>query len=241
MRYAVFSDIHSNLEAFRALLDAFAEIKIDHYLFLGDIVGYGADPKGCIALLRQLNPVMVAGNHDWAAVDLTDIDYFNEWAKAAVLWTKENISENDRLFLKQMILVKESESFCLVHGTLNHPEKFDYMSDGERASKTFYLLGKQVCFVGHSHCPGVFVDDGEKLSYHEPKKLLLKKEYRYIINAGSVGQPRDRDPMACFCIYDESEQSVEFRRIPYDISEAQKKILEAGLPRILADRLALGT
>lgn len=240
MRYAVFSDVHSNLEAFEAVLKEFKGLNIDRYLFLGDIVGYGADPKKCIQLLKQLDTLSVAGNHDWAAVGMTDIDYFNEAARAAVLWTRENIAESDRLFLSGLELVKSEKKCRIVHGTLSHPEEFDYMVDGYRAMKTFYLLGEKICFVGHSHVPGVFTEDEEKISYQEPAVLRLEENKRYIVNDGSVGQPRDSDPRACFCVYDEEALKIEFKRVAYDISAAQKKILAGGLPRTLAERLKAG-
>lgn len=240
MRYAVFSDVHSNLEAFEAVLDAAKTSRVDSYLFIGDIVGYGADPSPCIALLRSLACPVVAGNHDWASVEKTPTEYFNEAAAEAVLWTRERLSEFERAYLCGQGLVHETPHFCLVHGTLDHPEEFDYMTDGGRAARTFYLLRQQICFVGHSHMPGVFVDDGEKVTYHGTEKIAIEAGRRYIINDGSVGQPRDGDPRASFCIYDTEASSVEFRRVPYDIASAQKKIRQAGLPGILADRLFLG-
>ncbi len=240
MRYAVLSDVHSNLEAFEAVLESLGQSNIDTYLFIGDIVGYGANPKECIAALRRLDPVSVAGNHDWAPVGLMDTDYFNEAAMSAVFWTKDNISESDGLFLSGLELIKEVENYCLVHGTLDHPQEFDYMTDGYRAMKTFSLLRQNICFVGHSHRPGVFVEDEEKIYYQEPRVLRLKEGKRYIVNDGSVGQPRDGDPRACFCIYDENSSTIEFRRVPYNVSLAQKKIIQAGLPRVLAERLAVG-
>lgn len=240
MRYAVLSDVHSNLEAFLACLDFLKNAKIDKYLFLGDIVGYGADPKECISLLRALNASCVAGNHDWVAVGLTDIDYFNNDAKRSVLWTRENISEADRLFLSGLELVKETKDYCLVHGTLNHPEEFDYMVDARRAVKDFYALKTKVCFLGHSHRPGIYIEDKDRILYQEPVTLALEEGRRYIVNAGSVGQPRDQDPRACFCIYDEEASSFKFQRVSYDVASAQKKIIEAGLPGSLACRLAVG-
>jgi len=240
MRYAVFSDVHSNLEAFLACLDFLKNAKIDKYLFLGDIVGYGVDPKECISLLRALNASCVAGNHDWAAVGLTDIEYFNTDAKRAVLWTMENISEADRLFLSGLELVKEADDHCLVHGTLNHPEEFDYMEGVLQATKDFFALKTKICFLGHSHRPGIFIEEKDGILYKEVEALTLENGRRYIVNAGSVGQPRDGDPRACFCIYDQEDLSFQFQRVSYDVAKAQKKIIGAGLPESLALRLSLG-
>ncbi len=240
MRYAVFSDVHSNLEAFESVLDAARKSKIDQYIFLGDIVGYAADPAQCLATLRELDPLLVAGNHDWGAVGMTNIDYFNDAARTAILWTKGNLSDADQMFLSGLKLLAERDSFCIVHGTMSHPEEFDYMSDRYAADKTFCLMKRQICFVGHSHRPGIFIDNGEKTVYGQTELLELKDGYRYIVNDGSVGQPRDGDPRACFCIYDDSSFTVEFKRVEYDIALAQKKILAAGLPKSLADRLSVG-
>ncbi|HAJ56948.1 MAG TPA: metallophosphoesterase [Candidatus Omnitrophica bacterium] len=240
MRYAVFSDVHSNLEAFEAVLNVINKSHIDRYVFLGDIVGYGADPCECINNLRKMSPLMIAGNHDWGVVGMTNIDYFNNYARAGIVWTKDNILEADRLFLSGLKLVEETGYFCIVHGTLSHPEEFDYMTDANMAAKTFYLMEQRVCFVGHSHRPGIFIDDGEKVAYCVPEKIEIRQDRRYIVNDGSVGQPRDGDSRACFCIYDTLSSTIEFKRVEYDIARAKKKILDAGLPRILADRLTVG-
>ena len=240
MRYALFSDIHSNLEAFEAVLDFFKKSNIDRYLFLGDVVGYGADPGECIARLKEVNALSVAGNHDWAVVDMLNTDYFNKAAEEAVCWTKEHATELDKQFLSALALVKEEKDLCLVHGTLNHPEEFDYMTDDAQALKTFYLLQEKICFVGHSHCPGIFIEEPEKIVYRGTGVLKIEKGKRYIVNDGSVGQPRDGDARACCCIYDEEASTIEFHRLSYDVVAAQKKIRQAGLPAVLADRLSVG-
>jgi diadenosine tetraphosphatase ApaH/serine/threonine PP2A family protein phosphatase len=240
MRYAVFSDIHSNLEAFDAILDTIARSRIDKNLFLGDIVGYGASPGECIARLRALDALSVAGNHDGAVVAMTPIEYFHEEAYQAVLWTQEHISEADRVFLRGLPLTREVASFCLVHGTLQRPQDFDYMIDSDRAGKTLALCRQKVCFVGHTHAPGVFEATGEKIVYSEGARFEFKEGRRYIVNDGSVGQPRDGDPRACFCIFDDAALTLEFRRVPYDVAAAQKKIREAGCAPYLADRLSVG-
>src|SRR5512135_1369935 len=148
MRYAVFSDVHANSEAFQAVLDFFHSSSVDRYVFLGDIVGYGADPEACLSLLKDTAALSVAGNHDWAAVGRFGTDYFNQAAKAAVVWTSQRLGEADKAFLAGLALVKEEQNhFCLVHGTLEDPGQFDYMMDGSRARRTFELLKTPVCFV----------------------------------------------------------------------------------------------
>lgn len=241
MRYAVFSDVHANLEAFEAVLEIFKNAPIDKYLFAGDIVGYGANPRECIALLKGLNGICIAGNHDWASAGRMSTDYFNEAAREAVVWTQKQISENDRLFLAGLETVAKPDGLCLVHGTLSSPEEFEYMTDGYKAANSFSLLEGTICFVGHTHKPGVFIETDERVFYRQAQDFSLEPAKRYIVNVGSVGQPRDGDPKACFCVYDTTRERVEFRRASYDVATAQRKIREAGLPRILSDRLALGS
>lgn len=239
MRYAVFADVHSNLAAFEAVLEAFKKAEVDSYVFVGDIIGYGANPHECIALLKSLNAICVAGNHDQAVVDLFDLYRFNDSAKKALIWTKTNISEIDKQFLAGFKLIEEKKSFCLVHGTLNDPQDFHYLMNKSDAAKTFYCLKRQLCFVGHSHIPGIFVEE-DGVRYEMASFLPLEKSRRYIVNVGSVGQPRDENPDACFCVYDEEASTVEIKRVPYDIARAQRDILNAGLPPVLAQRLEKG-
>ena len=240
MRYAVFSDVHSNLEAFEAVLDEFKKCRIDRYLFLGDIVGYGASPQECITALKLTEAVSVVGNHDGAVLGSIDTKDFNEVAQEAVLWTKENIRESDKQFLSNLPLVQSEKKICLVHGTLSRPQDFDYMIDGYQAMKSFYALEVQICFIGHTHIPGIFVEEQGKILYTRDAVIPVRNNKRYIVNAGSIGQPRDGDSRACFCIYDDAASRIEFKRIPYDIESAQRKILAAGLPKGLAHRLAVG-
>jgi len=240
MRYGVFSDVHSNLEAFEAVCEDFKSCRIDRFLFCGDIVGYGASPSECIAKLISLDPVCIAGNHDWAVADVIDLDSFNQMANQSIVWTKEKINESERLFLSNLELMKNGTTWRLVHGSLNNPQDFNYMSDEYMAARTFSCLEEQVCFVGHTHKAGIFIQNREKISLTQEKLLKLKKDLRYIVNVGSVGQPRDGDCKASFCVYDDVDSSVEFRRVPYDARRARQKIIDCGLPKILGDRLLAG-
>lgn len=241
MRYALISDIHSNLEAFEAVLEALSKEHVDRYLCLGDVVGYGADPKACIKLLRSISPeVTVAGNHDWAVVGLTDTSYFNEVAREAVEWTRGVIGEDEREFLKALPVTYEKERFTLVHGTLEEPAEFNYILNGYDALRTMKLSKTGACFVGHSHVAEAFYTDGEHVAHTTLPELRMEKGRKYVVNAGSAGQPRDSDPRAAFVIYDDEDGSVYTRRVPYDIKTAQDKIVKAGLPPWLAYRLAKG-
>lgn len=241
MRYGIFADIHSNLEALDTVIAAYKKEAIDKYLCIGDIVGYAANPKECIEKIKALCMITVAGNHDWAAVDLFSADYFNPVAREAIFWTKRNLDDSDKYFLESLKLIYKNEHLTLVHGTLNNPQEFNYMTDGYTAEETFNLLEINICFVGHSHVAGMFIKDkSEQLHYREDNSLNIKDENKYIINVGSVGQPRDGNPQAAYGIYDTVKKEVQIKRIDYNIEKTRKKIIRAGLPHFLADRLALG-
>ena len=241
MRWGIFSDVHSNLEALEAVVKAYKSEEIDIYLCLGDIVGYGANPVECIQETRDIAQIIIAGNHDWAVAGLLSVEYFNDWARQAVLWTQQNIDLVDRNFLASLKLIYKNEDLVLVHGSLNQPEEFNYMTNVFEASRTFALMRKPVCFLGHTHSVGVFIQDKEgSIDYQSEVKLKIKEGYQYIVNVGSVGQPRDSNSKASFCIYDSEKQEVLIKRVSYDIKSAKAKIFACGLPPFLAARLSLG-
>ena len=241
MRYAIFADIHANLEAFEAVLQALASECIEQYLCVGDIVGYSANPRECIHRLKQLNPITVCGNHDWASAGLLDTSYFNPYAKEAVVWTEEQLSAEDKQFLRGLKLTYNNELLTLVHGTLNNPEQFHYIYDAYTAKETLKLTDTNICFVAHSHIPVVLLKERDnRINFSLKSEIEISPKVVYVVNLGSVGQPRDGDPRASFCIYDSDKRIVEIRRINYNIKEAQNKIIKAGLPGTLAGRLAEG-
>ena len=241
MRYAVISDIHGNLEAFQAVLSALSGELIDGYLFVGDVVGYGANPKECIKLLKGLDPLTaVVGNHEWGVLGKLETAYFNELAQDAILWTKKTLDQEDAVYLGSFPLVYEDERITLVHGTLNMPEEFYYTFDTEDAYVTLSQMKNPLCFVGHSHVPGIFTYDRSKVGYLERMETRIDGELRYLVNIGSIGQPRDGDPRASFAVYDDEKMTVEIKRVEYDVQKAVEKILRAGLPPKLAYRLAEG-
>ncbi|MDD5595683.1 MAG: metallophosphoesterase family protein [Candidatus Omnitrophica bacterium] len=241
MRYGIFSDIHSNLEALQAVLQAYQKESIDKYLCIGDVVGYAASPNECVSEVKKLAQVTIAGNHDWASVDLFPKDYFNPIAKEAVIWTKTNLSEASSGYLKSLKLFHEEDAFFLVHGSLNNPEDFNYMNDDYTAEQTFKILTKDLCFVGHTHFPGSFIlDHNQKMAYLKSPTIEIKKGNKYIINVGSVGQPRDGNPASSYGIFDTKKKTFELKRVSYDVKETQKKIYAAGLPSFLAERLLAG-
>lgn len=240
MRYGIFSDIHSNLEALDEVLSQYENEGIDQYICVGDIVGYAANPKECIERVKSVKAVAIAGNHDWAAVGLTDTEFFRPVAKKAIIWTAGKINSQDEDFLKSLELVYENKDFLAVHGSLDNPEEFHYLLDTNLAKVNFSLLKKNICFVGHSHVAGVFIENKERINYSVEPNIKIEKDKKYIVNVGSVGQPRDRNNRAGFCIFDTEKMEVSIRRVKYDIEKAQEKIIRAGLPPFLATRLSQG-
>lgn len=249
MRYAILSDIHSNLEALTAVLNDLATQHIDRYLCLGDVVGYGADPEACVGRLRAYQAISVCGNHEWACLGKLDVRWFSEAARAAIIWTRDRLSFSDLDDLRRWPLTVTEEALTLVHGTLSHPDRFEYLIDLAHAIDTARACQTTYCFVGHTHVPLLFEYDAQ--GRRVARILSLAQELaqvqltepptmRYVINPGSVGQPRDGDPRASVAILDTEAQRLAIRRVTYDIASAQRKIREAGLPEFLAQRLAVG-
>jgi predicted phosphodiesterase len=241
MKIALISDIHSNLEAFQAVMASIARQQAEKVMFVGDIVGYGANPNECIGLLRSAADCFIAGNHDYAAVDKTDINYFNPYAKDAILWTKEVLTGQNALFLSSLPLTNAIHNFIIVHSTPQHPELCDYVVSFSDAQQCFGNFTQQLCFIGHSHHPGIFMQDRDGRIYEEHQITLKVTEgNRYIVNIGSVGQPRDGNPLSSYGLYDTETNEYRLIRVEYNIALAQQKILAAGLPRFLAERLSVG-
>ena len=240
MRYGIFSDIHSNLEALDAVIEACKNEQIERYLCIGDIVSYGANPCECIQKVKELKAVIVAGNHEWGVCAKFGLENFTPLAQAGIEWTARVISRTELDFLGSLPLIQREENFVLAHSTLDMPKEFYYLDTYDEASRTFAFLDAQVCFVGHTHKPKVFIERDGELFSKALDVLRLEDDKRYIINVGSVGQPRDYDPRACLVIYDTLAETIELKRVAYDLRAAQEKIIKAGLPKALAVRLAEG-
>jgi predicted phosphodiesterase len=245
MRYLIFSDIHGNLEALNALLRFIQKRKIDHFVFLGDLVGYGASPNETIQKVRNLKPLsIIRGNHDKAVSGFDSIETFNPIAAAAIHWTKKNILKKNNEFLRHLQKGPDvvHNTFAICHGA---PFDEDYYIFGEfDAAEAFDYLTYPLCFFGHTHFPFLYTkrDSVVEGTFLEGNlnEVKLEKGVTYLINPGSVGQPRDRNPRAAFAIYESETHVLKFYRLEYDVAEAQKKILKAGLPAALAERLSLG-
>ncbi len=241
MRYAILGDIHSNLEALTAVMRSLAEERIERYFSVGDLVGYAANPKECIRIFRDAGGISVAGNHDWASVNLFGLENFKQEAQEALCWTKRNLAEEEKDFLTGLKLVFKNDDFTLAHGTLNNPRDFNYLSDCYAAEETFRLMGSGICFVGHTHIAGIFIKSGdERIVFRSDELSDIIPGNKYIVNVGSVGQPRDNDIRAAYCILDTVAKQVRIKRVDYDIGAARKKITANGLPEFFGERLLLG-
>ena len=244
MRYAILSDIHSNLEALNAVLQEIDSQKIDEIISTGDVVGYNANPNECIEILRERSVRSLMGNHDIRACGMEEANDFNPIARDAILWTKDTLSEENIDFLRTQprTLFLDERRAIAMHGSfesydsyilspLNAMENFKVMEDSHHSP---------LCFFGHTHVKiAYFCLNGEVTTYRDDE-LSVSGSARYLINPGSVGQPRDMDPNASFLIYDAIKKSIRFFKIKYDVDKSYKKILEAGLPKELAERLVVG-
>jgi diadenosine tetraphosphatase ApaH/serine/threonine PP2A family protein phosphatase len=240
VRYAVLSDVHGNLDALRAVLED-AETHADGIVCLGDVVGYGPQPEPCLELVAERALALVGGNHEHGVAGLLDLDWFNPYARAAVEWTRAHLDDDHRRYLAALPLVTELAGATLVHASPAQPEEWDYLVSAEDGLRAFAGFATRLCFVGHSHRPAVW-SQGSWGPDYRPGGLDVSIEpgRRYIINVGSVGQPRDGDARAAYAIWDVEARRVVGRRVAYDVGAVRRKIARAGLPRFLADRLACG-
>ncbi len=239
MRFAIFGDIHANLHALQAVLSDAKTQLCTHYVCLGDIVGYNAFPRECLRIVRSLECPVVKGNHDEQASMIAEKDGFNPLAEEAINWTRDQLSEEEKNWLRSLRLQRQVRDFTIVHATLDTPHKWGYVFNQLDAAASFSYQHTAVCFIGHTHTPRAYVRDGTVRTV--PLDILtLEQGKKYLINVGSVGQPRDGDSRAAYCIYDTNTNEIELRRIDYDVEGAQNAIIEAGLPAKLADRLDVG-
>jgi predicted phosphodiesterase len=239
MKFAIIADIHANLEAFQTVLADIKEQKCTHYACVGDVVGYGANPKECLKIVRDMGMPCVKGNHDeYCSMD-EQLDGFNAHAAEAVNWTRKQLNEDERQWLKDLKYFRLVTSFSMVHATLDGPQRWGYVFDKLAAAASFTYQNTAVCFFGHTHVPVAFIRD-TMVRGGTYSKFKVDPSKKYFVNVGSVGQPRDNNPKAAYVVYDVDEGVIELRRLEYDIAAAQKKILDAGLPPRLAERLSYG-
>jgi diadenosine tetraphosphatase ApaH/serine/threonine PP2A family protein phosphatase len=240
VRYAILSDIHGNYEALTAVLEVVDDLDVDGILCLGDVVGYGADPNEVVELTRERVEVTTRGNHDHAAVDPSEEVHFNAWAVQAIRWTRDELTSDSLDYLSSLPYERVLPDVRLVHASPGEPEKWRYVLSPQAAAQEFSVFDESFCFIGHSHAPMIVLRTEVGASELLDGEVALPAGARVLINVGSVGQPRDGDPRACFAVLDLVDRSARLVRVPYDMHAARAKIIEAGLPRFLGDRLLLG-
>ncbi len=244
MRYGIFSDVHSNYEALKVVLEYLIKERADYYICLGDLVGYAAKPNECIEEIRKLSNIkIILGNHDAAVIGIEDLSEFNPIAKEAVLWTRKVLKKENMDFLLSLEPYGEEDGFFFVHGSPKNPLN-EYLDELSKFKENIPYMKKNLYFIGHTHVPFCFYLQKEELKYRlfsEERflKLDLNKN-KYIINCGSVGQPRDSNPRACCGIYDSIEKEFKIKRLSYNIKKVQEEIVKVKLPFFLAYRLDLG-
>jgi diadenosine tetraphosphatase ApaH/serine/threonine PP2A family protein phosphatase len=269
VKLALLSDVHSNLHALGRALEVLSGLEFDQLAIVGDLVGYGAFPNECVDLFRSLTGThkpdlsafsflspdarksiqhklaeipcqIVVGNHDWAMVK-SDYRFMNPVAAAALVWTGSVISQPNREFLAGLGLVKINEDAFIVHGSPDEPEHFIYITNRYHVMQAFEQQRQFICFHGHTHIPAIYQLNKNNIdNLSENTELALNRIRRYLVNVGSVGQPRDRDPRGALALYDSDAMTYRLIRFEYDVAAAQKSIVDAGLPKLCADRLGWG-
>ena len=243
MRIAIIADIHANLEALQAVLERIHALNVDEIVCLGDIVGYNANPNECVGILRNEKILSVLGNHDACASGLEEPFRFNVLARSAVFWTREHLTEENRSFLRELPREKRVHDCFLFHGSIHDTNRYIlFLDDVEENFQSLAGLpgALKLGFFGHTHVGTAFIDHQGVISSDLSSELSLSSEKRYLIDPGSVGQPRDGDPRASFLVYDRDDSTVLFFRVEYDIKACQDRIVRAGLPPLLAWRLEQG-
>ncbi|SHK59399.1 MULTISPECIES: metallophosphoesterase [unclassified Fibrobacter] len=241
MLYGICSDIHSNATAFKAVLESMRDNGVERKVCLGDIVGYGVDTDECVDLVRENMDFCLIGNHDSVAVKNESSEGFNPYAKQAIEWTQKHLSKESISYIRSLPYIHEENDICFVHASPLSPADWVYVTDLEDALNAFDHFSERYCFVGHTHSPVIIASRPLAIP-----KILDEYEYvianteRLLVNVGSVGQPRDRDPRACWCMLDTETKCVRLIRVDYDIRETQNRMKKQGMPSFLIDRLSVG-
>jgi predicted phosphodiesterase len=232
MRLAIISDIHSNLEALTKVLEIIDQRSVDEVVCLGDIIGYGANPNECMELIRQRCSVVIKGNHEEAIINMKIAGDFSDNARSAILWTHQHLAEEHIEYLQTLPLSHAKVGLLFVHASPCNPSEWKYIFDDEDAANTFHCFSESLCFIGHTHMPAIFSASG--LAYS------ILKGGRYLVNVGSIGQPRDRNIHLSFGLFDTDTWTYENIRSAYDVETTVLKILKSELPPKLGHRLLIG-
>lgn len=241
MKLALISDIHGNLEALTAVLKDINKQQVDKIHCLGDVIGYGSEPAACLQLVNKTCDIKLMGNHEYVILGLESPEKYNHVARISAEWTRNRLTDRDFSLISDFEMDHSLNDLYLVHASPFEPERWRYILSPEEAAQAFERLERWLCFHGHSHIPLVFSEVNDK----PPRKrvghsFLPDSENRYLINIGSVGQPRDNDPRACYVTFDMEGGEVTYHRVEYDIETTQNKMAHAQLPEMLIDRLAVG-
>jgi len=243
MRYGIISDVHGNLEALNACLEALQSANVQRLVCLGDIVGYGAQPEECCDLVRSLCDITVLGNHDAMLCGVLDIETCHEAAQEAIRYCEDRLSTQNMEWLKTLEYRADENGVTFCHGSPLDVEEFDYvftLRAGAELNETYSKLSK-LSFVGHSHVTVSYLVTARMALQLSAPRFQIHDGVKYVFNVGSVGQPRDRDSRACCVVYDDEKGTITYLRVSYDIQAAAKKIIDAGLPPVFGERLFLGT
>jgi predicted phosphodiesterase len=232
MCVAIISDIHSNLEALIKALEIIDQKSVDEIICLGDIVGYGADPNECIEIVRKRCNLVIKGNHEDAIDNIDLVEHFTDNARAAILWTRKQLTGENLDYIRALPLTGKKNNLLFVHASPCTPERWNYILDKRTAASTFHCFSESICFIGHTHSPEIFSS--------QRRVREISKEDRYLINVGSIGQPRDHNPHLSFGLFDTDLWKYENIRAPYDVETAVQKILKTDLPPRLGHRLLVG-
>ena len=246
MRIAVISDIHGNLEALSSVIVDIRSRNVDKIICLGDVVGYGPNPNECIEKVSAECEYCIIGNHEAAVFDTLISEEFNDLARFAIEWTRENLNSKSIDFIHSLSMTKIEGDFTAVHSTPYEPHLWYYISSMEDAIFNFSFFSTKFCLIGHTHVPGIIVmrDNDKKISVSQPVNFNYEKDFdedaKFIVNVGSVGQPRDKNPKACYAIIDTDKKVISLQRVPYDIALYQRKMRVAGMPEFLIQRVVEG-
>ena len=241
MRTALISDIHGNLEALHAVFDDISTQRVDRVCSLGDVIGYGCDPIACLNLVVEKCGIKLMGNHEYAAIGVLSSEAMNLNARQSILWTQSQLTDREISLIAGFRMSGVLDDAFLVHASPVEPDEWHYVLSPHDAEEAFRHSSHRLVFHGHTHLPVIYCQPPVgKIRMIGAHDFDPDEESRYLINVGSVGQPRDNDPRACYAVYDADEESVSFRRVEYDIETTQAKMCRADMPQMLIDRLQVG-
>lgn len=242
MKLALISDIHGNLEALEAAFVEIDRLKVDGVYCLGDVIGYGSDPSSCLTMVAQRCAAVLMGNHEYAVLGLVEAETMNEVAQESIAWTSHHLTDKDMSLIADFQMTLEVEDCLLVHAAPHDPKDWHYLLTRAEAARAFDAFTQRLCFFGHTHVPMIFSQavGSANIRSRMGHDFDPDEDARYLVNVGSIGQPRDDDPRACFVVYDSNEDTVTYHRVQYDVRKTQTKMSEANLPKMLIERLEYG-